>query len=92
MKTFILYHFPVILQQVHAQLQMLAAVDVLCHHAIVGPVQEYLSKKLDRLSLRHVRVRLDQDSVVLLEKHVEIDVQELSNKLFVFRKDLLCFC
>lgn len=58
-ETLVLNHLSVILQQVHAQLQMLAAVDILRHYAIVGSVEEDLSEKLNRLSFCYVRVGLD---------------------------------
>ena len=86
MKTFVLNHLSIVFQQVHAQLQMLASINILCHNAVIGPVEQDFSKKFNRLTLGHVRVRLDQNPVVLLKKHIEIDVQELGDELFVLRK------
>ena len=68
---------------------MLASIDVFRHHTVVGSIKEDLSKKFDRLSLGHVRVGLDEYPIVPFEEHVEVDIQELSNELFVLRKDFL---
>lgn len=57
-ESFVLHHFPVVSKKVHAYLQMLAAIDVRRHDAVVGPVQQEFTKKFDRLSFGDIAVRL----------------------------------
>lgn len=72
MKALVLYHLPIISQEFHAQLEILAALDIGHHHVVVGTVQQDLSQKLDALPLGDVRVRLHQRRVEHPEKPVEV--------------------
>ena len=46
-ETLILDHFPVVFQEVHAQFQMFASIDIFRHYAVVGSVKENLTKQFD---------------------------------------------
>jgi len=74
MKALVLHHLAVVSEQVHANLQMLSAVDVLGHDVVVGSVEEDLAQELDGLPLGDVAVGLDQYVVVLVEEQLEVDV------------------
>ncbi len=84
MKALILHHLALVLQQVHAQLQVRAAVDVRRHDLVVGAVQQYLAQQPDGLPLRHVALRLHQDGVVLREEQLKVDVQVIGEQRFMF--------
>jgi hypothetical protein len=72
MEALVVDHLPVVSQQPHDDLEVVARIDVLCHDIVVCPVEQNLAQQLDRLTLRNVAVRLDQHGVVLREEHVEI--------------------
>lgn len=55
-EPFVLDHFPVVSEKVHAYFQVLAAVDVRRHDAVVGPVQQEFAKEFDRLSFGDIAV------------------------------------
>lgn len=72
MKSLVVYHPPVVSEQVHANLEMVARINIRCHDVVVGPVQENLSQQLYRLPLRDIAVRLDEDAVVLGEEEIKV--------------------
>ena len=88
-ETLVLYHLAVVAQQVHADLKMLAAVDVGRHDVVVGAVQQDLAEQFDRLALGDVAVRLDQHLVVPVEEEVEVDGQVTGDQLFVLGDEFL---
>lgn len=83
MEAFVLHHLPVVSQQVHTYLQMLATVNVCGHDAIVRPVQEDLAEELDRLPFSNITIRLNQDVVVFVKEQVEIGRQISGYQLLV---------
>jgi hypothetical protein len=74
-EPFVLYHLSIVLQQFHAQLEMFSAVHVRRHHVVVGSVQQDLPQQFNALSLRNIRIRLDQDIIVSGEKEIEVGGQ-----------------
>jgi hypothetical protein len=74
-EALILDHLAVIAQKVHTNLEMLAAIDVVCHNGIVGAVEEDLAEKLDGLALGDVAVGLNEDVVVFVKEEFEVDRQ-----------------
>lgn len=75
----VLHHFSVVPQQIHTQLQVISSVNVCGHDIVVCPIEEDLSQQLDRLPLRNVRARFDQDSIVLLEEEVKVGQKVLGD-------------
>lgn len=71
-EALVLYHLAVVAQQVHADLEVLAAVHVGGHDVVVGAVEQDLAEELDGLALGHVAVGLDQDGVVFAEEELEV--------------------
>ena len=63
-KTFVLDHLTIVPQQVHAQLQVIASVDILRHDVVVYPMEKNLAQKFEGLPLRDVGAGLDEDAVV----------------------------
>ena len=53
-EALVIDHPPVVPQQLHDDLKMLARIHVLRHHAVVCSVEQNLAQQLDGLSLRHV--------------------------------------
>ncbi len=49
-EAFIIYHPPIIQQQLHANLEMVARLNVCCHHLVVGSIEQYLPEEFDGLS------------------------------------------
>jgi hypothetical protein len=47
-------------QRVHDYLQIFGTSDVTCHDPVIGPIQEDLSKELERLSLGNIIGRQDE--------------------------------
>ena len=72
MEPLVLHHFPVVPQQIHTQLQVIPSIDVCCHNIIVRPIQEDFSEQFDRLSLRNVRARFNQNAVIPLEEEIKV--------------------
>lgn len=89
MEAFVLHHFAVIPKQIHANLEVLAAVNVRCHDIVVGAVEQELAEKFNRLALRNVTIRLDQNMVILVEEHVKVDGKIARNEVFVPGQELL---
>lgn len=71
-EALVLDHFAVVAEEVHADLEMLAAVDVGGHNGVVGAVEEDLAEEFDGLALCDVAVGLDEDVVVFVEEEVEV--------------------
>lgn len=88
-EPFILDHFPVIPQQVHAYLEVFTGVYICRHDAVVGAVKEDLSEKLNGLSFGDVAIRLYQGSVVSFEEHVEVGRKISGHKILVPCQKLL---
>lgn len=84
-KALVLHHLAVVAEEVHADLEVLAPVDIGRHDVVVGAVQQYLAEKLDRLPLRDVAVGLDQYVVVPVEKELKVDGKVSRYELLVFR-------
>lgn len=82
-EALVLDHLAVVAEEVHADLEVLAAVDVGGHDAVVGAVEEDLAEELDGLALCDVAVRLDEDGVVFLEEEVEVDGQIAGDEVLV---------
>lgn len=55
-EAFVLDHLAVVLEQVHAKLEVLAAVDVFGHDVVICAVEEDFAKELDGLAFCDVRV------------------------------------
>lgn len=55
-EAFVLDHFAVVLEQVHAKLEVLAAVDVFGHDVVVCAVEEDFTEEFDGLAFCDVRV------------------------------------
>lgn len=89
MKTLVLDHLSIVSKQVHAYLQMFAAVDICSHNTVVGAVQQDLTKKLDRLTLRNITIRLNQCIIVFVEEEIEVCREVSWNEVFVSRQKLL---
>lgn len=47
MKPFVLNHLPVVFEEVHTKLEMLAAVNVCGHYLIVGTREQDLAEQFD---------------------------------------------
>lgn len=88
-KSFVLDHFPVVSEKIHAYFQVLAAVDVRRHDAVVGPVQQKFAKEFDRLSFGDIAVRLHQSIVVFIKEEVEVCGEIFRNQVFVSCQELL---
>jgi hypothetical protein len=89
MKSLILDHFAVILQQVHTELQVLSPVDVGSHHIVVRPVKQDLPKKLDALSFCNIGLGLHQYCVVSREEKIKVSHQIMSHEALVLRENFL---
>lgn len=88
-EALVLDHLAVVAQQVHADLEMLAAVHIRRHDVVVRPVQQDLAQQFDGLPLGNVAVRLDQDAVVPFEEEVEVDGQVPRDNVLVFSDEFL---
>lgn len=75
MEAFVLDHLAVVSEQVHADLEVLAAVDVGGHDVVVGSIQEDLAEEFDGLALGDVRGGLDEDGVVFGEEEVKVGLE-----------------
>jgi len=89
METLILNHFSVVSEKIHANLQMLSAVNVCRHNAVIRAVEKNLSKEFDRLSFRNVAVGLDEGGVISGEKQVEVDRKIPWYEFFMLRQKFL---
>lgn len=89
MKPLILDHFAIVLQQVHAELQVLSPVDVGSHHIVVRPVKQDLPEKLDALSFCNIGLGLHQYCVVSREEKIKVSGQIMSHQALVLRKNFL---
>lgn len=89
METFVLNHLSIVSKQIHTYLQMLAAVDIGSHNAVIGAVQQDLTKKLDRLTLRDITIRLNQGIIVFIEEKIEIRRKVSRNEILVSSQKLL---
>lgn len=74
-KALVLDHLAVVTQEIHADLEVLAAVDIGRHDVVIRPVQEELAQEFDRLPFCDVARGLDEDVIVFVEEHVEVDSQ-----------------
>ena len=91
MKPLVLHHLALVLEEVHAELEVGAAVDVGHHDLVVGPIEQDLTQQLDRLSFGDVALRLHQNAVVLGEEEVEIDVEVVGQQRLVLGENILFF-
>lgn len=89
MKSLIINHSPVIKQQPHAQLQMLARIYVFGHDIVVRSVQQQLAEELYRLSFDDVVLRLDEHAVVFGEELVKVGLEVGCYHFFVADEDFL---
>jgi hypothetical protein len=71
-ESFVVDHLPVVPQQPHDDLKMVARVDVLCHDVVICAVEQNLAQQLDRLALCDIALRLYQYRIVLDEEHIEV--------------------
>jgi hypothetical protein len=88
-EALVLDHLAVVAQQVHADLEMLAAVHIRRHDVVVRPIQQDLAQQFDGLPLGDVAVRLDQDAVVPFEEKFEVDGQVPGDDVLVFSDEFL---
>lgn len=84
-EALVLDHLAVVPEEVHADLQVLALVDVGDHDAVVGAVEEDLAEEFDRLTFGYVALGLDEDLVVFPEEEVEVDGEVAGDELLVAR-------
>jgi hypothetical protein len=56
MEPLIVDHFPVVSQQSHDDLEMIARIDVLCHNIVVCPIEQNFAQQFDRLTLCDIAV------------------------------------
>lgn len=89
MKPFVLDHLAVVAEEVHADLEVLAAVDVGRHDVVVGAVEEDLAEQLDALALGDVAVGLDEGFVVLVEEELKVDGEVTRDEVLVFGEEFL---
>jgi hypothetical protein len=82
-EALVLDHLAVVTEKIHANFEVLATIDVICHDGIVGAVEEDLAEELDGLTLGHVAVGLDEDVVVLVEEELEVDRQIPGHQLLM---------
>lgn len=54
MEAFILDHFPIIFEEVHAQFEMLPSIHVCRHDGVVRSVEQNLAQQFYRLPFRNV--------------------------------------
>ena len=73
MKALVLHHFAIVFEQVHAQFQVFATVDVLGHDVVVGAVEQEFAEEFNALAFCNVRGGLDEDGVVASEEEGEVD-------------------
>ena len=83
MKSFILHHLPLILQQIHAQFQMLPFIHIHSHNRIIRTIEQDLPEQLNTLPLGHITLTPNQNRVIPLKEGLEIDSQELRSEIFV---------
>lgn len=88
-EAFVLHHFAVVAQQVHADLEMFSSVNVLRHDVIVGSVQQDFAQKLDGLPFGDIAVRLHQYAVVFVEKELKVHLQVSWNEVLVLSQEFL---
>ena len=88
-EAFVLDHFAVVLEQVHAEFEVVAAVDVFGHDVVVCAVEEKFAQELDGLAFCNVRIGLDEGGVVAGEEEVEVDGEVVGGEGFVLGKDFL---
>lgn len=88
-EAFVLDHFAIVLEQVHAELEVVAAVDVFGHDVVVCAVEEEFAKELDGLAFCDVRIRLDEGGIIAGEEEVEINGEVMGGEGFVFGEDFL---
>lgn len=75
MKAFILYHLPIVPQEVHTNLQVRPLIHVSGHNIVVRPVEQDFSQKLYRLPLGDIGIRIYQYAVVSVKKEIKVRVQ-----------------
>ena len=77
-----------VFQHVHHQLEVVWIADVFGHHREIVSVQEQLPQQLERLSLGHVVITVQE--LLIVEKHLVIVLlQELCRQHLVSRQQLL---
>ena len=91
MESFVLDHLAVVLQQIHAELQVFSSIDIRRHHIVVCSIQKYLPKEFDALPFGHVGVRLHQHCIVSREEEIEVHVQVMGHETLVLGEDFLGF-
>lgn len=82
-EALVLDHLAVVAEEVHADLEMLAAVNVGRHDGVVGAVEEDLAEEFDGLAFGDVAVGLDEDVVVFVEEEVEVGGEVPGDELLV---------
>ena len=91
MEPFVLNHFAIVAKQVHAYFQMVSTVNILSHDVVVDPIQQELSKELDRLALCDIRAGIDQNAIVALEEEIKVCAQVMAGDGVLLCKYFLSF-
>lgn len=83
MEALVLHHLAVVSEQVHADFEVLASVDVGDHDAVVGAVEENFAEQFDGLAFGDVAVGLDENIVVFFEEEIEVDGEVAGDEILV---------
>lgn len=89
MEALVLDHFLVILQQIHAEFQIVPARDISDHHPVVGTIEQNLPEQLGALALRDVRLGHDERPIETVEEEVEVRLNECGCNIFVVKQNVL---
>lgn len=89
-EPFILHHFSVVSQEVHASFEVIAAIHIRCHDIVIGAVKKNLSQQFNALSLCHVGFRLNEDLVVFAKEEAIVGGQVGGDQCLVARQKVLC--
>lgn len=89
MESFVLHHFPIVLEQRHAHFEVVSVIDIPRHNSVVVAVEKNLAKELNRLTFCHVGVGLNEGGVVFLEEQGEVGFEEVGDEGSVSGQDFL---
>ena len=88
-ESFVLNHSSMVTQQLHAQFEVLALRHVGGHDSVIGAVEEDLAQQFDGLPFSHVRVRVEEETIVEAEEAGKVGCEVWRDNLFVPDEDFL---
>ena len=85
----VLNHFAIIFEQLHAEFQILPALHICHHHAVIGSIQQDLTEKLYTLALGNIGTRLDE-CIEARKEEIKVSGEVRGHKTLVTSENILC--